>query len=155
MCDRRGQLSKSRHAGDMREVRQRLMQFFLGLFCANRLGYVAGDAAVTEETSFSIKNGLAAHGNVPHRAIRPRGPVLEVAKWRVLLEVGKVKAPLLRLLPEVGGECPWHKTDLGGDGPAFLGDTAETVVRTGFPKPVGGRLGVIAEALLAFPPFQF
>ena len=64
-----------------------------------------------------------------------------------------MQAPLLRLLVDVGGEVPSRQAhpERGDDADSreLLRQMRETMVGSGFPQPIGGRLGIIAEALLA------
>ena len=84
----------------------RLLEGFLQQRRAHRSIYLPGYPPVTEETSFRIKQGLAARGNIDSGAVPAGGFVSEVAKWFVRIEGRHVKAPLFRLLLEVASEIP-------------------------------------------------
>jgi hypothetical protein len=111
---------------------------------------------VTEEPSLRIKQRLAARGNVDFGTVPASGPVPEVAKWPVRIEVRDVSAPLFWFLFKVASEIPSHRAypagGHGADGVEFLLGhkvSDETVVRPSLPVPIGRRLGIITESLLA------
>src|ERR1700733_12951889 len=131
-----------------------LLQSLLKLRRTHRRSDVPAHAAITEETSLPIKQGLTARRNVDFGTVHAGGSVPEVTKWPVRIEVRYVKAPLLRLLLEVASILPAQRADRSdGQGAdsveLMLGYSDVTVVRPGLPVPIGSRLGKIAEALLA------
>src|SRR3984957_4422392 len=142
--------------GDVVAYHLRLLQGFLQQRRAHRSSDLPGYPPVTEETSFRIKQGLAARGNIDFGAVPAGGFVPEVAKWLVRIEGRHVKAPLFRLVLEVVSEIPsQHTYPAGGQDADFveklLGHKVsdETVVRASLPVPIGRRFGEIAESLLA------
>src|SRR5580700_447943 len=92
--------------GDVVAYHLRLLQGFLQQRRAHRGSDLRGYAPVTEETSFRIKQGLAAHGNIDFGAVPAGGFVPEVAKCLMRIEGRHVQAPLFRLLLEVASEIP-------------------------------------------------
>ncbi len=60
MGNRRCEFAQSCDASDMRELGTSLRQRFFGLLRAHRGGYIAADAAVTEEPALAVKDRFAA-----------------------------------------------------------------------------------------------
>src|SRR5258708_24269536 len=107
--------------GDVVAYHLRLLQCLLQQRRTHRRSYVPSYSPVTEETSFRIKQGLAARGNVDFGAVPAGGSVREVAKRLVCIEVRYVKAPLFWLLLEVASEVPSHRAyPAGGQGADFV-----------------------------------
>jgi hypothetical protein len=75
----------------------RLLQGFFQQRRAHRSSYVPAYPPVTEETSFRIKQWLAARGNVDIGTVPAGGSVPEVAKWLVRVDIEILLPPPLKL----------------------------------------------------------
>src|ERR1700730_17448612 len=149
------QLSQSRDASDVCELCLHIAQRLFGLICADRRGYVGGHAPITEEVDFCVKEWLAARSKVNRRSVPAYGAVHEIAKRLMCVERRPVKPPFFGPRFDVGCVIPAGQANsargLAAGRIEVLPNTGETVVATGFPKPIGGRFSVVAKPLLALP----
>src|SRR5271166_2607656 len=128
-------------------------QSLFGLIRADRRGHIGSDAPITEEVAFSVKEWLAAGSQVNRRSVPLCGAVQKIAKRLMCVEQRPVRPPFFGLVIEVSGVIRVGEANLARGRDAvrieMLRNTGETVVGTGFPKPIRGYFGVVAKPLLA------
>ena len=155
--DRRAELAKRRDPGDTGELELSVADALLAipqhLLGAPQLGDVACDAAVAGEPALAVEHGLTAGRHDLERAVGAPALEDEVAEGLVALQDGHVLSPLLGFCGHVVGAVQAAPSEqlalMESEGADLLGHVGELVRRPRGPEPVGRRLRVVAEHLLA------
>ena len=115
--------------------------------------HIGAGAAIATEFSVGVKHWLAAGLHVHRRAIAAQPAIYEVTERFTCIESCPNKPPLLRFRFKVESVIPARRANSIGRvrTKRILGQQREFVVRTDFPKPIGGGFGVVAELRFALP----
>src|SRR3954453_3589237 len=159
MSNRGGQLAECRDAGHMGELGLRLAQRLFGLIGPDARGHVGADATVAEKIAIGGEQRFAAGPDINRMSVAVFAAVNQVAERNVGVECRPMFSPLFRLKTSVWRNVPACQPEdrrVGCAGRvAMLGDVADAMVRSRFPEPIGGGLGIVAKPLLAFPESSF
>jgi len=136
-----------RHALDgAQELGLEVLNAFQGF---DRRGFVRRTAAVAEKATVVVKYRLAAHPQIEVPAIWPLGAVVEVAHRLMLIHRFDMLAPewIGSRVRNLGG-LPTGEAQRGIRGAIAPRMVGEPMILVGFPEPVPGSFGKVAETSL-------